>query len=223
MGMGRRGIVVLCMACVLALSGVTSASAMRVLELSTSEGALVPGISLNLGGITSFETPQGSVECPAGLFAATLLANNTAKDQISIDAGPGSGSNGIACTTTTPLGSVEVKAGGLPWIEQLAPSGKATLKGHKKLQLTVTVPLLAGLQCTYEAAKIIETFPLAANGIAVPLELTVTNQAFARSRTSNVLCPASIAINYPGVPVTIPGELASLIPVFVTRRVLPKA
>ena len=220
--MGRRGIVVLCMACVLALGTAASASAMRVLELSTSAGPLVPGISLNLGGITSFETPEGNVACPEGLFVATLLTNSTAKDQISIEAGPAAAQNGILCTTTTPLGSVEVKAGGLPWIQQFAPSGKATLKGHKKLQLTVTVPLLGGLQCTYEAAKILATFPLAANGVAMPLELTVANQVFARSKASNVLCPASIAINFPAVPVTVSGELANLIPVFVTRRVIPK-
>lgn len=220
--MGRRGMIVLCTVCVLALSGAASASAMRVLELSTSEGALAPGVSLDLGGITSFETPAGTVSCPDGLLVATLLSNNSTKNQISIEAGASAGPNGILCKTTTPLGAVEVKAGGLPWIQQFAPSGKAMLKGHKKLQLTVTVPLLAGLQCTYEAAKIIETFPLAANGVPMPLELTVANQAFARSKTSNVLCPASIAINFPTVPVTIPGELASLIPVFVTRRIIPK-
>jgi hypothetical protein len=221
MGMGRRGILGLCTACVLAGGGAASASAARVLELSTSEAVLTPGSSVNLGGATRFETPEGIVECPDGLLAATLLSNSSTKDQVRIEAGSSTGSGGILCNTTTALGSVEVKAGGLPWIQQFAPSGKAVLKGHKKLRLTVTVPLLAGLQCSYEAAKILETFPVAANGVATPLALTVTNQAFLRGAGSSVVCPASIALNYPGVPVTIPGPLGGLLPVYVTRLAVP--
>jgi hypothetical protein len=220
--MRRIGIVGLCVVVALAL-GAAASSAAKVLELSTSAGLIAPGSHLNLGGVNRFETPEGVVECPNGILVASLLSNGAAKDEVGIEGGRSTGTHGVICTTTTALGSVEVKAGGLPWSEQLAANGKALLKGHKKLQLTVTVPSLFGLQCSYEAAKIAETFPLAANGVAAPLEVTVANQAFTRSKTSSTFCPASIAANYSSLPITIEGPAASLLPVFVTRRVASKA
>jgi hypothetical protein len=214
----------ICLACAaaVAIGGAPTASAAKILELSTSEGALAAGTQLNVGATSLFETAAGNIECPDGLLVATLLNNNSAKDKISIEAGIPSGKNGVLCSTSTPLGSVEVAAGGLPWTEQFAGSGKATLKGHRKLQLTVTAPLLAGLQCSYEAKKISETFPVAATGVTAPLALAVSNQAFVRGSGSSAICPASIAAELSALPVTIEGPSANLLPVFVTRRVVPK-
>jgi hypothetical protein len=209
-------------ACVLA-SSCAAASAAKLIDLSTTEGLIAPGSLLNLAGAERFETPEGVVECPGGILLATLLSNSSAKDKVSIEGVPATGNNGVLCTTTTALGSVEVKAGGLPWSEQFAANGKALLKGHRKLQLTVTIPALFGLQCTYEAAKVLATFPLAANGVATPLEVTVSNQFFSRSSHSSTFCPASIAANYANIPVTIEGPSANVLAVSVTRRAPPRA
>jgi hypothetical protein len=100
--------------------------------------------------------------------------------------------------------------------------GEGSRTQHEKLQLTVTAPLLAGLQCSYEAKKISETFPVAASGVTTPLELAVSNQAFVRGSGSSAICPASIAAEFSALPVTIEGPSENLLPVFVTRRVLPK-
>jgi hypothetical protein len=216
--MGTKRVVTLCGVIALALGGAASASAAKTLELSTSEGTIAPGSALDLGGASTFETPVGSVSCSSALFVATLLNNNSSKDKIAIEAGPPNGTNGVLCTTNTALGSVEVKAGGLPWTEQFAVSGKATLKGHKRLTLTVTLPALFGLQCSYEAKKIAQTFPVAAIGVAAPLQLAVSNQAFARSASSNALCPASVSADFAALPIAVEGAGATLLPVLVTRR-----
>jgi hypothetical protein len=206
--------------CVLATAGAASAS--KVLQLSTSEGPLVAGQQLNLGVGSLLETPVGAIECPDGLLVATLLNNNASKDTVSISAGPASGKNGAVCKTSTSLGSVEVEVDGLPWTQQFATSGKAQLKGHKKLGLTVTVPLLGGLKCTYEARKIPETFPVTPTGITAPLGLSVSNQAFVKSSASNPICPEGVTTNLEDVPVTIEGPAATLLAVDETELLVPR-
>lgn len=204
---------VLAFAC--ALPG--AASAGKTLELSTSEGPIGAGAALNLTGVESFETPDGTVECPDGLLSATLLQNASAKVRVSIEAGPAAGAHGVLCSTSSSLGAIEVQAGGLPWTQQFAASGKGLLKGHKHLSLTVGVPAFLGLQCSYETKRIAETFPLGANGVAVPLELALGNQTFTRSSAGNVLCPLTVSANLAALPLTIDGSGGTLLPVFVTR------
>jgi hypothetical protein len=220
--MWRIGTTAVLAAAAFALGGAAVASAAKTLELSTSEVALIPGALIDLGGINRFETPEGVVECPNGLFSASLLNNNGAKDKISIDAGLSTGKNGVACSTTTALGSVEVKAAGVPWTQQLAASGKALLKGREKLQLSVSVPSLGGLSCGYETPRIDETFALGANGTATPLILAVPSEQFVRSFGSSIVCPALLTTNAAEVPVSVEGASAELLPVFVTRHVVAK-
>jgi hypothetical protein len=208
--------------CVLALTTAATASASKTLELSTSEGPLAAGTQLNVGGASLFNTALGAIECPDGLLVGTLLNNGAAKDKVSISSGAPNGKNGFLCKTSTPLGSVEVALGGLPWIEQFATSGKAQLKGHKKLGLTVTVPLLAGLQCSYEARKIAETFPVAPSGVTAPLELSVSNQGFVKGSSSNPICPEGVMTSFEDLPVTIEGPSASLLAVSVTEHTTPR-
>jgi hypothetical protein len=204
-----------------ALTTASAASASKVLELSTSEGPLAAGQQLNIAAGSVFETPAGAIECPNGLLVATLLNNNASKDKVSISAGETTGKNGAVCNTSTALGSVEVEVDGLPWTQQFATSGKAQLKGHKKLGITVTVPLLGGLKCTYEARKIPETFPVTPVGTTAPLELSVSNQAFVKSSASNPLCPEGVTTNLQDVPVTIEGPAATLLPVYETELLTP--
>lgn len=211
-----------CIGCAAALTGVVGqASAAKVLDLSTSEGLIAPGTQLNLG-VGVFETPDGAIECAGPITVATLLNNSSAKDKVSIAAAAPTGTKGVVCSTSTPLGSVEVAAGGLPWTQQFASNGKALLKGHKKLALTVTLPLL-GLHCSYEAGRVLETFPVAPTGVTAPLALSVSNQTFVRSASSALFCPSPVTANFAGVPVTIPGPAATLLPVYVTRRLVPKS
>jgi hypothetical protein len=217
--MGRVAVIGVCAVGALACFGPAAASAAPVLELSTSEGALAPGARLGFLSGKIFETSEGSVECPTGLLVGTVTSNSGAKDTVSIAAEAPTGPNGVICRTTTQLGSVEVAAGGLPWTQQFVRSGKARLKAAtKKLRFTITLPALFGLQCGYEASKIAETFPVAATGVSIPLQLAVSGQVLLRSAVSSTLCPAQVVATGSGVPVIAYGPGSTLLPVQVTRR-----
>ncbi|HEY2215895.1 MAG TPA: hypothetical protein VGH21_00265 [Solirubrobacteraceae bacterium] len=200
----------------------SSASAAKTLELSTSEGVLVPGALIDLGGVNVFESTEGAIECPDGLLVASLLTNGNARDKISVAAGVPTGKSGFICSTSTSMGPVEVKVGGLPWTQQFAASGKALLKGHHKLQVALTVPVVGGLKCSYETPRISETFPLAANGVAAPLVLAVEAQTLVRSFGSSIVCPAILEAEAASIPVSVLGSRGDLLPVDVTRRVVAK-
>lgn len=215
--MGRFAVIGVCAAG--ALACLAPAAAASVLELSTSEGTLATGSRLALLSGKVFETSEGTIECPTGLLAGTVTSNSAAKDTVSLTAETPTGPNGVICRTSTQIGSVEVAVGGLPWTEQFARSGKARLKAaSKKLRITITLPALLGVQCGYEASRLAQTFPLAATGVSVPLQLAVSGQVLLRSKTSNSLCPAQISATGSGIPLLAEGQGSTLLPVQVTRR-----
>jgi hypothetical protein len=164
------------------------------------------------------DTRRNTVECPTSILVGTLTSNDASKDKVTITSGAYTGPNGVLCTTSTSLGPVEIAAGGLPWTQEFAKTGKAQLKGKKKLRLTVTVPALLSLQCTYEAPKLAETFTLAAGERPTPLLLTLADQDFVRSSGSGALCPGQISTGGAAVAVAAYGPGGALLPVSVTRR-----
>jgi hypothetical protein len=214
----RIAVIGVCAAIGLASAGASSASAAKVLELSTSEGSLAVGAQLSLLSGKVLQTSEGSVECPTSILLGTLASNDTAKDRVTITAGAATGPHGVVCSSTTALGSVEVQAGALPWTQEFAVTGKAKLKGKKKLSLTVTVPALLFAQCTYEAATLAETFSVGAVGVSTPLALTIAGQSFARAASSSLLCPSQITAGATTVNVAAYGPGAILLPVNATRR-----
>ncbi len=216
--MRKVAVIGVCTAIVLATAGASSASASRSLELSTSEGALALGSQLSLLSGKVLQTSEGSVECPTSILLGTLSSNNAAKDKVAITAGAATGPHGVVCTSTTALGSVEVQAGGLPWTQEFTAAGKAKLKGKKKLSITVTVPAFFSARCTYEAPSIAETFTVGALGVPTPLAVTIAPQVFARSASSNLLCPGQVTAGATTVNVAAYGPGATLLPVSATRR-----
>jgi len=203
-------------AAALTFTGAASASGAKVLELSTVEGPLAAGTRVSIGGSGGFETPDGPVECSTAVITAKLLGNDAAADRVTIEGGAPDGPHGVRCTST--LGTIEVQAGDLPWTQQFAATGRGLLKGHGKLRFTVTVPSLLDLQCSYEDKRISETFPLAAEGVATPLQPSVSDQSFTRSAPSPGVCPASIEADFAGAAVSVPGPSGEPLAVYVTRR-----
>jgi hypothetical protein len=216
--MKRRVLIAVCAACAISCTAAASASAATVLDLASSEGTLAAGAQLSVLSGKVLQTPEGTVECPTSILVGTLTSNDASKDKVTITSGAYTGPNGVLCTTSTSLGPVEIAAGGLPWTQEFAKTGKAQLKGKKKLRLTVTVPALLSLQCTYEAPKLAETFTLAAGERPTPLLLTLADQDFVRSSGSGALCPGQISTGGAAVAVAAYGPGGALLPVSVTRR-----
>ena len=215
--MRRIALIGVCTAIAVAAAGASSASA-KSLQLSTSEGPLLPGAQLSLPSGKVLQSSEGSVECPTSVLLGTLLSNGASKDRVSITAGPATGPHGVLCTSTTSLGSVEVQAGGLPWTQEFTVTGKAKLKGKKKLSLTVTVPAFLDAQCTYEAPSLAESFTVGPVGVAQPLAVTIASQTFSRSASSNPLCPATVTAGASTVSIAAYGPGGTLQPVSATRR-----
>jgi hypothetical protein len=216
----RIAVIAVCAAIGLAsaVASSASASAAKVLELSTSEGSLAVGAQLSLLSGRVLQTSEGSVECPTSILLGNLASNRAAKDRVTITAGAPTGPHGVVCSGTTALGSVEVQAGGLPWTQEFAVTGKAKLKGKKKLSLTVTVPALLFAQCTYEAPALAETFSVGAVGVPTALALQIAGQTFARAASSSPLCPSQITAGATTVSVAAYNPDAALLPVSATRR-----
>ncbi len=215
--MRRRVLIAMCVMCAVLCTAAASASAATVLQLTSSEGTLPAGAQLSVLSGKVLQTPQGTVECPTSILVGTLAANDAAKDKVTIASGAYTGPNGVVCSTSTSLGSVEIAAGGLPWTQEFTKTGKAQLKGSGKLRLTITVPALLSMRCTYEAAKLAETFTLAAGETPAPLLLTLAQQEFVLGPGSGALCPGTISAGGQAVAVAAYGPGGALAPVSIAR------
>ena len=169
---------------VAALSGLLASSAMAgaigIIKDPTGvvpAGTVITAQSTNLTTVTA----AGNLECEHNVLPSTLTVNNAAKDKSLSSEEKAFGSYlGIegACKTSA-AGPALIETKNFPWPMEFSTKGLATVKGTKKVGFTSTfLALSPPNKCTFEASKIVSTFPVGAAGSPVPVVFTTTNQLF---------------------------------------------
>jgi len=170
---------------VTALSGLMASSAMAgaigIIKDPTGVvpvGTLITAASTNLTTVTA----AGNLECEHNVLPSTLTVNSAAKDKSTSTEEKAFGNYlGIegACKTSA-AGPALIETKNFPWPMEFTTKGVATVKGTKKVGFTSTFLALEGPnnKCTFEASKIVSTFPVGAAGSPVPVVFTTTNQVF---------------------------------------------
>jgi hypothetical protein len=183
---------------VAALSGLLAGSAMAgsigIIKDPTGVvpvGTLITAESTNLTTVTA----AGNLECEHNVLPSVLSVNSSAKDK-SVSAEEKAFGEYLkipgACKTSS-AGPAMIETKNFPWPIEFSTKGLATVKGTKKVGFTSTFLALAPPnKCTFEAAKIVSTFPVGAAGSPVPVVFTTTNQVFKLNKKAAgtaAICP----------------------------------
>ncbi len=192
--MRRIGILGLALVAVVAFSAmsVASASAKKVVQLSTKAGPLATNAKISDFSSNLITAAEGkALECEESTINWTLKENPAAKlsglSEEDIETGNFEGKPG-ACKTS--LGPADVTAGGFPWAITLLNSGKGEIKGSApKTDVKFTAKWVApspaaGIECTFEATKVKFAYNLGG-----PVKLTVAKAKFKAPKGGNALCP----------------------------------
>ncbi len=161
--MRRIGILGLALVAVVAFSAmsVASASAKKVVQLSTKAGPLATNAKISDFSSNLITSAEGkALECEESTITWTLKENLVAKvpglSEEDIETGNFEGKPG-ACKTS--IGPANVTAGGFPWAIALLKNGKGEIKGSvakTAVQFTakwVAPSPAAGIECTFEATE----------------------------------------------------------------------
>jgi hypothetical protein len=197
--MKRWGILGFALLAVLAAVAVPSASAKTVGVARTAAGVLAPGAAIE--GFSSnliFETTAGNLECEENQLIGSISNNEATKIHGTItketSKGDFSGIEGACKTSAT--GPVLIESSDLPWPVEFTTKGTGAVKGSPRVVFDSTFLALEGPSnhCTFEAAKVKDTYKLGTEGHPIPVVEQVTKQTFkhakkAKNQTS--LCPAS--------------------------------
>jgi hypothetical protein len=196
----RRGLMGLsAVAAVVACSGVlTSAAPAATVGIIRDPTGIVPTGTLITATSTDLTTvtAAGNLECEHNVLPSVLTVNSASKDKsISSEEKAFGDYLGIegACKTSA-AGPATISTSNFPWPMEFTTKGVATVKGTKKVAFTSTFLALEGPKnkCTFEAAKIVSTFPVGKAGSPVPVEFTTTNQVFKLNKKAPdtaAICP----------------------------------
>jgi len=188
--MRRIGTLALALVAVVSFSAmsVASASAKKVVELSTPAGPLAANAEISDFSSNLITLAEGkALECEASTINWKLDQNLVVKvkgvSEEDIETGNFEGKPG-ACKTS--LGPAIVTAAGYPWPITLSKNGKGQIKGgppNSKIKFTANWGGGA-LECTFEATKVNFKYNLGG-----PVKLTVEKAKFKAPKGQNALCP----------------------------------
>ncbi len=193
--MERFKLIVLCVACALAvmLAGSATASAKKVLVLVTQDGALQPGEELEaFSANLAFHTVDGNLECEETVLNGVFDTNDQAKDEATIDTALSTGDfEGIPGACKTALGPAFITTERLPWRLTFTTGGESSA-AHRKAKISFTSEFigLGGVKCTFESTSLKSSFTPGPEEQQMPLVLFTDGQPFKENKkVSNAACP----------------------------------